>query len=318
MKIFKFLDTFLLDGFYVTQNYFARPSYYAQFNLLGHEGVDFGHANKKVQIRTPLGGTVFVSTDPNYGKFAVIENYIQRCAIYLCHMENIIVESGEEVVAGEVIGEMDDTGNSSGEHCHLNFSILNEQGNDKYHTKAQNWGFLDPRYPRDTGNPVTFAGVEEYSIEWTVQPISEQPGGQPPMANMYKGYDLANPESMKAAVDVLVRVQAGEFVDKPKYDKDLGDAKTEADRRVDLAKTAEREATVKTIASQVGLPESITTTEALVTDLKRLISQSNNGNGEIGSDTPQLPNADKLRLNGVQRKWVQNGIETTLNYDVKE
>lgn len=34
----------------------------------------------------------------------------------------------------------------------------------------------------------------------------------------YKGYDLSNPESMKVAVDILVRVQAGEFVDKPKYD----------------------------------------------------------------------------------------------------
>ena len=32
------------------------------------------------------------------------------------------------------------------------------------------------------------------------------------MADMYKGYDLENKESMKVAVDVLVRVQAGEFI----------------------------------------------------------------------------------------------------------
>lgn len=43
-------------------------------------------------------------------------------------------------------------------------------------------------------------------------------GGGGNMANMYKGYDLANPDSMKVAVDILVRVQNGEFVDKAKYD----------------------------------------------------------------------------------------------------
>lgn len=36
---------------------------------------------------------------------------------------------------------------------------------------------------------------------------------QPSTTNMYKGYDLTNQDSMKVAVDVLVRVQAGEFVD---------------------------------------------------------------------------------------------------------
>ena len=37
----------------------------------------------------------------------------------------------------------------------------------------------------------------------------------------YKGYDLDNKDSMKVAVDILVRVQGGEFVDKPKYDADI-------------------------------------------------------------------------------------------------
>lgn len=36
---------------------------------------------------------------------------------------------------------------------------------------------------------------------------------------MYNGYDLSNRESMKVAVDVLVRVQKGEFVEKSKLDE---------------------------------------------------------------------------------------------------
>ena len=39
------------------------------------------------------------------------------------------------------------------------------------------------------------------------------------MSDMYNGYDLSNRESMKVAVDVLVRVQKGEFVEKSKLDE---------------------------------------------------------------------------------------------------
>lgn len=40
-------------------------------------------------------------------------------------------------------------------------------------------------------------------------------------SNFYKGLDLTNRESMKIAVDILVRVQAGEFVEKSKYEEAL-------------------------------------------------------------------------------------------------
>jgi len=39
------------------------------------------------------------------------------------------------------------------------------------------------------------------------------------MSDMYNGYDLSNRESMKVAVDILVRVQKGEFVEKSKLDE---------------------------------------------------------------------------------------------------
>lgn len=166
------LDTFLLDGYYVTQNYMNNPTYYSQFGLKGHEGVDFGHKDKLKKVRTPISGTAFVAWDKAYGWYAVIENYKQRCGVYLCHMINPIVVSGEEVKAGDAIGEMDDTGNANGEHVHLNFIILDEKGSKKYNSKTYNYGYLDPRYPRDTGVPVSFPGVEEYTIDW-VQKIDE-------------------------------------------------------------------------------------------------------------------------------------------------
>lgn len=45
--------------------------------------------------------------------------------------------------------------------------------------------------------------------------------GTPTGAEMYNGYDLSNRESMKVAVDVLVKLQKGGLIDKSKYDADL-------------------------------------------------------------------------------------------------
>lgn len=61
--------------------------------------------------------------------------------------------------------------------------------------------------------------------------LSNSNGGSNNMANMYKGYDLNNPESMKVAVDILVRVQGGEFIEKSVYEKAIATAeKSEYER----------------------------------------------------------------------------------------
>lgn len=320
MKTFKLLDTFLIDGFYVTQNYFANKQYYAQFGLLGHEGVDLGHKNKLVKVRTPISGTAFVAWDEAYGWFAVIEDYKQGCGVYICHMVNPQVVSGEEVTAGDVIGEMDDTGNANGEHVHFNFIILNEQGSNKYRNKAQNYGYLDPRYPRDTGAPVKFAGVEDYAIQWVLAldvPVPD-PGNGGTMPNMYKGYDLANPESMKVAVDQMLRILNGEFVDKTKYETDLKAANESCDARISDGRTAEKLATIKSVSRELSLPESINEVTGLVSAIKGLINQSNSGNPPSGSPKPTLPAADKLKANGLVIEWEEGGIKYTLNHEIKE
>lgn len=41
------------------------------------------------------------------------------------------------------------------------------------------------------------------------------------MPNMYKGYDLSNAESMKVAVDKLVEIIEGKYVEKSKYETDV-------------------------------------------------------------------------------------------------
>ena len=77
----------------------------------------------------------------------------------------------------------------------------------------QNWGV-----------PQAIFIVHDYTnvMGWlhpTKQPITPPPTPTPTTGTQYKGYDLTNQDSMKVAVDVLVRVQAGEFIERSTYIK---------------------------------------------------------------------------------------------------
>lgn len=175
MKTYILEDWFTKLGFYCTQSYGVNPTYYSQFNILFHEGVDFGHENKKIIVKSPISGIVILDEDDgrgNYGDNVKIWDDKQLCAVQICHLEyKNLVSAGQRVVAGQDIGEMGATGNADGEHVHFNFLITDAQGNRLYNTKAQNWGFLDPQHPLDPQPPKTLPGVSEYQVNW-IAPIN--------------------------------------------------------------------------------------------------------------------------------------------------
>jgi hypothetical protein len=70
------------------------------------------------------------------------------------------------------------------------------------------------------GNLGNILGLRVFSIK--IKSENNDPseiGQEENMSNTYQGYDLTNQESMKVAVDVLVRVQKGEFVEASKLDE---------------------------------------------------------------------------------------------------
>lgn len=105
----------------ITQHFGANPQNYAQFGLPGHEGVD---------IRAPSGSKVFcvapgqvtqVHTDPdnhNYGIHVRVQHREGYVTIY-AHLQEALVVTGQQVLAGTVLGLADNTGNSFGSHLHL-------------------------------------------------------------------------------------------------------------------------------------------------------------------------------------------------------
>lgn len=105
----------------ITQRFGARPEYYGQWGLPGHEGVD---------IRAPFGAAVYAAaagtvyrmerdeSQSNYGIHVRIEHQNGYKTIY-AHLREVDVEEGQTVTAGQQIASADSTGNSSGSHLHF-------------------------------------------------------------------------------------------------------------------------------------------------------------------------------------------------------
>lgn len=106
---------------FITQHFGARPLFYAQFDLPGHEGVDF---------QAPVGGKIFcvapgtvrhVFRDDDerpYGTDVRVEHSGGYETIY-AHLQEATVEEGQTLKAGDLIGIAGESGNVDGPHLHL-------------------------------------------------------------------------------------------------------------------------------------------------------------------------------------------------------
>lgn len=115
-----------VDNPRVTQVYGARPEYYAQFGLPGHEGIDYGGADG-TPIYAAAGGTIKLVAKDNgvhpYGNHIRI-THSHNGDVYetiYAHLRGFKSElkAGDAVSAGAVIGYMGSTGNSTGTHLHF-------------------------------------------------------------------------------------------------------------------------------------------------------------------------------------------------------
>jgi len=173
------------QNFTLTQEFGVNKANYEKFGLQGHNGLDYGLPTGTDVLAPHSGKVIEVAFDANgYGNYIKIEN--DKEGSVLAHLKESFVGIGAQVTEGQLIAHSDNTGNSTGAHLH--------------------WGYYT--FPRNRQNG--FAGF-----------INQLPLLPANNDNMYKGYDLTNKDSMKVAVDILVRVQGGEFVDKPKYDEAL-------------------------------------------------------------------------------------------------
>ncbi len=84
-----------------------------------HSGIDIG-APRGTPIKAAAAGTVTYSGNAGdgYGKYVVISHGNGVQTIY-AHCDELIAKKGQQVSAGEVIAKVGSTGNSTGNHLHL-------------------------------------------------------------------------------------------------------------------------------------------------------------------------------------------------------
>lgn len=137
---------------HITQPFGARPEYYGQYNLPGHEGIDI-KALHGTQIKSVAPGTVVdIHNDDNkhnYGTFVRVDHLDGYQTTY-AHMHSINVHVGQYVTAGHLLGTADNTGNSDASHLHITLK----------HKWAFSGGETYIGYPHNIVDPTRF--VDDY------------------------------------------------------------------------------------------------------------------------------------------------------------
>jgi murein DD-endopeptidase MepM/ murein hydrolase activator NlpD len=102
-----------VDGYHLTAR-FGDWGLWASY----HTGLDFA-ADYGAPIKAMAGGEVTeVGYDGSYGNKVVI-TLDDGTELWFCHMSQTAATSGEEVRAGDLIGYLGDTGNTTGPHLHV-------------------------------------------------------------------------------------------------------------------------------------------------------------------------------------------------------
>ena len=85
-------------------------------NYVTHTGVDFPAA-LNTPVFTPLAGqVVWAKLNGPWGNLVVVQN--GSVQVWLAHLNALLVTEGQQVSAGQQIGLMGSTGNSTGPHVH--------------------------------------------------------------------------------------------------------------------------------------------------------------------------------------------------------
>ncbi len=91
-----------------------------------HNGIDLGAINSGVEgdpIFAIDDGVVLLTKEdsPTAGKYITLGH--EACFSRFCHLKTIFKKNGENVKAGDIIGLMGSTGNSTAAHLHLEIKV---------------------------------------------------------------------------------------------------------------------------------------------------------------------------------------------------
>jgi murein DD-endopeptidase MepM/ murein hydrolase activator NlpD len=139
----------------ITQRFGENPADYAKFNQPGHNGTDIANAAGTPIVAIADGEVMFTGFDPGsdpkvggYGYYVRIYHPALRFHSFYAHIKEggTLVKAGDKVKQGQHIALMGSTGNSSGNHLHLEIRL----GTREQYAPGQygySSGRVDPQVP---------------------------------------------------------------------------------------------------------------------------------------------------------------------------
>jgi len=127
----------------VSQWFDEHPDWYKRFGIYAHNGLDYVAPLGSPVLAAHLG-VVQVGNDPGgYGNYVKVVG--SRLTTIYAHLSHVSVKAGDRVQAGDQLGNVGSTGNSTGPHLHFGLRIAGIR-NQAY----GNW--LDPMLGRTEGD----------------------------------------------------------------------------------------------------------------------------------------------------------------------
>jgi murein DD-endopeptidase MepM/ murein hydrolase activator NlpD len=83
-----------------------------------HTGIDLAAA-MGTPVHSATGGTARVGFDPDGAGLYVVVAVDSHVRVFYCHLSSVAVVHGKAVIAGDVIGALGSSGNSTGPHVHF-------------------------------------------------------------------------------------------------------------------------------------------------------------------------------------------------------
>jgi len=126
-----------LDNYTLTQGFGANPAYYKQFGQNGHNGLDLG-ANAGTPVYAADDGVIaFEGWGQNHswmGGIAGISVIIRHAGIHTAyaHMQSTVINKGQAVSKGQLIGFVGATGTATGPHTHFEVLPLSPNFNNGF------------------------------------------------------------------------------------------------------------------------------------------------------------------------------------------
>jgi len=129
--------------FKVTQVFGVNPADYAKFGLKGHNGIDYATPTGTDILAPHAGKILEVGWDPSgYGTYIKVESAIEGSV--LAHLKQSLVQVGDTVMEGALIGKSDNTGNSTGPHLHWGYYRIPRNRQNGYGGFIDQMPYLNP------------------------------------------------------------------------------------------------------------------------------------------------------------------------------